>query len=177
MALPEGRQGVAKLQQATIYTDGACIGNPGPGGYGCVLLYGKQRKELSAGYRKTTNNRMELLAAIKGLEALKQKCRVTLYSDSQYVVKAMRQGWAERWRARGWKRNKKDKALNPDLWGRMLDLTGYHRVEFQWVKGHAGNIENERCNQLAERAAAKTNLLVDEVYEDNMAKAPRTFWD
>jgi ribonuclease HI len=162
---PERQISMGKLEHVTIYTDGACTGNPGPGGYGSVLLCDKQRKELSAGYRKTTNNRMELLAAIKGLEDLKEKCRVTLYSDSQYMVKAMIQGWAERWRARGWKRNKKDRALNPDLWDRLLNLCERHQVEFRWVKGHAGNTENERCNRLATQAAQQPDPLVDEGYE------------
>jgi ribonuclease HI len=168
---------MGKSKHVTIYTDGACIGNPGPGGYSSITLHEKQRKELSAGYRKTTNNRMELLAAIKGLEDLKGKCRVTLYSDSQYVVKAMSQGWAERWRARGWKRNKKDRALNPDLWDRLLNLCERHQVEFRWVKGHAGNTENERCNQLAMQAAQQTDPLVDEGYETSPPNptTPRMF--
>jgi ribonuclease HI len=149
----------------TIYTDGACIGNPGPGGYGVVMLYGKHRKELAGGFRLTTNNRMELFAAIVGLEALKSRCLVKLYSDSQYVVQAMREGWALRWRSRGWKRNKKDKAVNPDLWARLLDASSRHDVEFLWVKGHAGIPENERCDYLAETAATGKDLPPDEGYE------------
>ena len=149
----------------TIYTDGACIGNPGPGGYGAVLIHGGARKELSGGFRLTTNNRMEMLAAIVGLAALKEPCEVTLYSDSRYVVDAMEKGWAERWRANGWRRNKKEYAVNPDLWERLLDLTGKHNVAFKWVRGHAGNRENERADRLAAEAAKGARLAVDEVYE------------
>jgi ribonuclease HI len=156
---------VQKQPEVTIYTDGACIRNPGPGGYGVVLLYRKHRKELSGGFRVTTNNRMELYAAIMGLEALTSRCSVRLYSDSQYVVQAMREGWALRWRSRGWKRNKEDKAVNPDLWARLLDAAEHHDVEFLWVKGHAGNRENERCDRLAEGAATGKNLPPDEGYE------------
>lgn len=157
--------GMRVLKYIVIYTDGACIRNPGPGGYGVVLLHKKVRKELSAGYRKTTSNRMEILAAIKGLEGLKQRCRVTLYSDSQYLVKAMTQGWVKRWRANGWKRNRNDKALNSDLWDRLLNLCECHQVEFRWVRGHANNAENRRCDQLATEAVQQHNLLIDEGYE------------
>ena len=156
--------------KVTIYTDGACIGNPGPGGYGVVLLFGEHRKELSGGYRRTTNNRMEILAAIVGLESLKEECRGTLYSDSQYVVNAVEKGWAWKWEANGWKRNKREEALNPDLWERLLRLCEYHDVEFRWVRGHAGNRENERCDQLATGAARQPNLLVDEGYEATSAR-------
>ena len=148
-----------------IYTDGACIGNPGRGGYGVVLLYDEHRKELSGGYRKTTNNRMEILAAIVGLEALKQGCHVQVYSDSQYLVNAMELGWAGKWRANGWRRNKREKALNPDLWKRLLGLCEHHDVKFAWVRGHVGNPENERCDELATEAARQPNLPVDEGYE------------
>ena len=158
------------LKHVTIYTDGACIGNPGPGGYGAVLLYGNERREFSGGYRKTTNNRMEILAAIVGLEALKEKCRITLYSDSQYVVNAVEKGWARKWRANGWNRNKSEKALNPDMWDRLLRLCEYHNVEFRWVRGHAGIPENERCDQLATGAARQRNLPVDEGYEATLVR-------
>ena len=158
--------GVSK--EVTIYTDGGCLGNPGPGGYGAVLIYGAKRKELSGGFRRTTNNRMELMAAIRGLEALKHPCRVTLYSDSEYVVNAMKQGWARRWRDNGWRRNKKDKAVNPDLWERLLQLCETHQVNFQWVRGHAGTPENERCDELAQDAARGEHLAVDEAYEQGM---------
>ena len=152
-------------KRVTIYTDGACIGNPGPGGYGAVLLHDGVRRELSGGFRLTTNNRMEILAAIAGLEALKEACAVTLYSDSRYVVDAMEKGWAERWRANGWRRNKKERAVNPDLWERLLDLTAKHSVAFKWVRGHTGNRENERADRLAFGAAKGQRLAVDQVYE------------
>ena len=148
-----------------INTDGACIGNPGPGGYGVVLIYGDHRRELSGGYRRTTNNRMELMGPIKGLETLNQSCRVTLYSDSQYVVEGIDKGWAKRWRGNGWMRNKREQAVNPDLWAELLDLCDKHEVEFRWVRGHAGDPENERCDQLAVQAAHQENLPVDEGYE------------
>lgn len=149
------------MPEVTIYTDGACLGNPGPGGYGVVLLHGEKRKELSGGFRRTTNNRMEIMAAITGLEALKKPCKVTIYSDSEYVVKAIQEGWARRWRSQGWKRNAKDKAVNPDLWGRLLDLCEEHQVEFRWVRGHNGNRENERCDVLAVAAANQSHLPPD----------------
>ena len=155
----------------TIYTDGACSGNPGPGGYGVVLLHDKQRRELSGGYRRTTNNRMEMLAAIVGLEALKRRSQVTVYSDSSYLVRAMEQGWATKWRANGWKRNKREMALNPDLWERLLDLCQDHDVEFKWVRGHSSNPENERCDRLATEAARRPGLPPDERYEATV-KAP-----
>jgi ribonuclease HI len=147
-----------------IYTDGACLGNPGPGGYGVVLLFGEHRRELSGGFRLTTNNRMELLAVIKGLEALKEVCQVTLYSDSKYVVDAVTQGWARRWQANGWMRNKRERAINPDLWETLLPLCQQHRVDFRWVKGHAGVPENERCDRLAVAAAQQPDLPADHGY-------------
>jgi len=152
-------------RQVEIFTDGACRRNPGPGGYGVVLLYESRRRELSGGFRLTTNNRMEILAAIAGLEALKEPCRVRLYSDSQYLVNAIEKGWAARWRAAGWKRNSREKAVNPDLWERLLELCRVHRVEFLWVRGHAGHPENERCDRLATAAADAPDLGVDEGYE------------
>jgi ribonuclease HI len=152
-------------KNVTIYTDGGCINNPGPGGYGVVLLYGSHRSELSGGFRLTTNNRMEIMAAIAGLSALKESCRVTLYSDSQYLVNAIEEGWAERWRENGWKRNKKEMALNPDLWEELLELCKKHRVKFKWVRGHAGNEENERCDELAQAMAYSRDLPPDLEYE------------
>ncbi len=152
-------------KEVTIYTDGACIGNPGPGGYGVVLKYGEHRREMSEGFRRTTNNRMELMGPIKGLEALNQSCSVTLLSDSRYVVDSIEKGWAKRWRENGWKRNKRDKAINPDLWEILLDLCEKHDVEFRWVRGHAGDQENERCDQLATQAAQGDGLKLDEAYE------------
>ncbi len=155
------------MKHVTLYTDGGCINNPGPGGYGVVLIYDAHRRELSRGYRKTTNNRMEILAAIAGLEALKEPCRVTLYSDSQYLVHAMQKGWARRWQVNGWKRNAKEKAVNPDLWERLLELCRIHEAEFEWVRGHAGHSENERCDELAKAAARGSDLAIDESYERN----------
>ena len=153
------------LPKATIHTDGACSGNPGPGGYGTVLQYGGHRKELSGGYRRTTNNRMEMLAVIKGLELLKERCEVVVYSDSRYIVDAVNKGWARRWRANGWRRNARERALNPDLWGRLLDLLDAHDATLRWVKGHAGNPGNERADALAVAAANSGDLGVDEGYE------------
>ncbi len=153
------------MKTVTIYTDGACSGNPGAGGYGVVMLYGSARRELSGGYRKTTNNRMEAFAVIKGLEALKEPCAVKLYSDSKYVVDAIEKGWAKKWRSQGWMRNNKEKASNVDLWERMLELLEIHQVSFIWVKGHADNPENERCDQLARAAIQKNTLENDENYE------------
>lgn len=156
---------VETLRHITIHTDGACIGNPGPGGYGVLLQHGDVRKELSGGYRKTTNNRMELMAAIKGFEAVKYPCRVTLYSDSRYLVDSMSKGWVQRWRMNGWMRNQKEKALNVDLWRKLVSACKNHEVTFEWVRGHAGNAENERCDQLAVQAASQLNLPVDVGYE------------
>lgn len=153
------------LKHVTIYTDGACIGNPGPGGYGVVLIYENRRKELSGGYRVTTNNRMEIMAAIVGLQALKGRCRVTMYSDSQYLVRAISQGWAKRWQAKGWMRNRRERALNPDLWETLLQLCDHHEVDFRWVKGHARSPENLRCDELAMQAAQQRDLPADYGYE------------
>ena len=154
------------MKHIEIYTDGACSGNPGPGGWGAILRFRTAQKvyekELSGGEPETTNNRMELTALIEGLSALKYRCRVTVYSDSKYVIDAITQGWAKKWRANGWMRNKKDRALNPDLWEKLLGLLEQHQVNFVWVKGHAGHPENERCDQLATTAADGDSLLVDE---------------
>lgn len=152
-------------KKVVIYTDGACSGNPGAGGYGVVLIYGGTKRELSEGYRLTTNNRMEVLAVIKGLEALKEPCQVTLYSDSKYVVDAIQKGWVTKWKANGWYRNKKERASNVDLWERLLVQLERHQVTFQWVKGHADNPGNERCDELARGAIAAGNLLEDENYQ------------
>ena len=144
----------------TIYTDGAASGNPGQGGYGVVLISGKHRKELSAGYKYTTNNRMELLAVIMGLEALKSdNCEVNIYTDSKYVADAIEKGWLRDWVKKGFKKKK-----NVDLWKRYLRAAEKHSVKFHWVKGHAGNPENERCDKLAVTASQGSNLLVDEGY-------------
>lgn len=136
-----------------IYTDGACSGNPGPGGYGVILIYGAQKRELSGGEKQTTNNRMELSGVIRGLSALREPCTVDLYTDSQYVVNAVNQGWAKKWRANGWMRNKREAALNPDLWEKLLALCETHEVSFHWVKGHAENAFNNRCDELAVAAS------------------------
>lgn len=145
----------------TIYSDGACLGNPGRGGYGTVLLAGKHRKELSAGYRRTTNNRMELLGAIVGIEALKRPCRIVLWSDSQYLVHALTKGWLEGWQKRGWRTSGKEPVKNQDLWQRLLRAVDPHTIEWRWVRGHTGDVENERCDQLAVAAANGAELLDD----------------
>ena len=155
------------LKHVTIYTDGSCLGNPGPGGWGAVLLHGQDRREMSGGFRETTNNRMELLAVIEGLEALKETCRVTLFSDSRYVVDAMSKGWATRWRANKWQRNSRERAVNPDLWERLLVLAEKHHVEFKWVRGHRGVVENERVDKLATNAARQRGLPADLGYSAN----------
>lgn len=145
----------------TIYTDGASRGNPGPGGYATILVYNQYRKELSEGFRKTTNNRMELLAVIKGLEALKKEgSNVTVYSDSKYVVDAVERGWVWGWIKKGFQGKK-----NADLWRRFVEVYKKHNVTLKWVKGHAGHVENERCDELAVRSALGSNLLIDEGYE------------
>ena len=151
--------------KVVIYTDGACSGNPGPGGYGTVMQFGEHRNELSGGFRKTTNNRMELLAVIEGLQFLKRPCEVTVFSDSKYIVDAVNKGWARRWQANGWKRNKRERALNPDLWAKLLNLLGTHTVDLRWVKGHAGNPGNERADALAVAASQGDDLAIDKEYE------------
>jgi len=148
--------------KVVIFTDGASTGNPGPGGYGIVMIAGDAHKELSGGFRCTTNNRMELMGVITALQALKQRSRVVVYSDSRYVVESVEKGWARRWRSRGWMRNAEERAENPDLWARLLDLLDQHSVEFRWVRGHASQPENERCDRLAVQAARQKNLPEDE---------------
>ena len=137
------------MKTVEIYTDGACSGNPGPGGWGAILRYGAHEKELSGGEAMTTNNRMELTAVIAALEALKESCAVELWSDSKYVVDALSLGWAEKWRANGWKKPDKKTALNPDLWEKLLTLAAEHEMHYHWVKGHADNEYNNRCDALA----------------------------
>ena len=154
------------LPEVTIYTDGGCEPNPGSGGYGVVLLHPKKRAEISGGFRKTTNNRMEIYAAIAGLELLKQPCKVALYSDSQYLVDAIMKGWAMKWRQNDWWLNNTERAKNHDLWQKLLLLCEKHQVEFRWVKGHAGDLENERCDQLSMAALRQANLQADEGYEN-----------
>lgn len=158
-------------QEVVIYTDGGAIGNPGPGGYGAVLRFGKHRRELSGGYRLTTNNRMELMACIAALEALKRPrsgvtpTAIVVYSDSRYVVDGINEGWAERWRRHSWQRANGDIAENVDLWARLLALCDEHDVVFRWVKGHAGHPDNERADQLARQAAQKEDLPPDIAFE------------
>ena len=141
------------MKHVDIYTDGACRGNPGVGGWGAILVYCGHEKELSGAEEETTNNRMELTAVIEALQALREPCEVTLTSDSKYVIDALSLGWAEGWRARGWKKADKSPALNPDLWERLLDLYARHNVTLVWVKGHDGHPYNERCDRLATGAA------------------------
>ncbi len=154
----------ASTKKVNLYTDGSCLGNPGPGGYGAILDFKGNRKELAQGFRLTTNNRMELLAVIEGLSALKMPCRVTVYSDSEYVVKAMKGGWPQKWQRNDWKRKGNKPAVNPDLWQRLLALCEAHEVQFVWVRGHSGHPENERCDQLANEAAKGADLVEDEGY-------------
>ena len=153
------------MKTVTIYTDGACSGNPGPGGWGAILQYGKAEKELSGSEPSTTNNRMELLAAIVALEALNRPCEVELYSDSKYLTDAFNQHWIDSWVKNNWKRGKSGMVKNIDLWERLLKAKAPHKVTFCWVKGHAGHPQNERCDQLATTAADGQNLLVDEGVE------------
>ncbi len=137
------------MKTVTIYTDGACSGNPGPGGWGAILLYGPHKRELSGGAADTTNNRMELTAVIEALRQLKEPCEVELWSDSKYVIDGLSKGWAKSWKARGWKKADKKPALNPDLWDQLLSLTERHVLRYHWVKGHAEDPYNERCDQMA----------------------------
>lgn len=156
---------MSNIKEVVIFTDGACTPNPGLGGYGIVLIYGAHRQELSKGYLLTTNNRMELLAAIVALEALKETCKVKLYSDSKYVVEPITLGWIDRWKSKNWRKIK-----NPDLWIRLLKQCEKHQIEFLWVKGHSGNVENERCDELAVQASKSKNIIPDEFYESNYAQ-------
>ncbi len=138
-----------------IFTDGACKGNPGPGGWGAILRYKGVEKEISGGEADTTNNRMEMTALIRALELLKEPCQVVLTSDSKYVLDGLQKGWAQGWKARGWKKSDKSPALNPDLWEQLLQLTARHEMEYHWIRGHAGHAENERCDALAVAAATR----------------------
>ena len=156
----------SSFRHITIHTDGSCLGNPGPGGYAAILEYRGQERELSGGFRRTTNNRMEILAVIAGLEALTERCAVTVYSDSRYVVDAIEKDWVKRWQANGWMRNKRERAVNPDLWERLLKALEKHDVEFKWVRGHSGNAGNVRADKLAVAAANGTNLAKDEGFEN-----------
>ncbi len=159
-----GQDETERLAEVTLYTDGGCEPNPGTGGYGAVLVCGDQTRELSGGFERTTNNRMEIFAAIAGLEALAAPSRVTLVSDSRYLVDAMALGWAKRWRANGWRRTQKERAVNADLWQRLLLLCERHSVAFQWTRGHAGHEQNERCDVLAMTALKQPGLPADTGY-------------
>ena len=164
--MPEGAAGYLRAGMVdgtvAIYSDGACLGNPGRGGYGTILVFGDRTKELSQGYRRTTNNRMELLGAIAGLEALTRPCRVELWSDSTYVVHAMTKGWIEGWQKKGWRNAQKQPVANQDLWRRLLQAVDGHTITWHWVRGHSGHPENERCDELAVAAANGADLLDDE---------------
>ena len=164
---PDAPGDAAEVSPGTIiiYTDGGCRGNPGPGGYGVVILDDTGRVELSGGFRLTTNNRMELLAGIVALEALPRPSIVLLHSDSRYVVNGISKGWAKKWRANNWLRTRSEPAENADLWARLLESCERHQVKFIWVPGHAGHDENERCDLLATRAADGTDLAEDSAYE------------
>ena len=150
-----------------IFTDGACAGNPGAGGYGVIVARGSVRQEFSGGFRKTTNNRMELMAAIVGLMEIETPSPVTIFTDSQYVANGITKGWAKKWRSQGWMRTPKDPAINPDLWETLLQLCDRHDVTFQWVRGHAGHPENERCDKLSVAQTQRQDLPSDTIYERN----------
>lgn len=143
------------MKHVEIYTDGACSGNPGSGGYGVILRYGAMEKEVAGGAKDTTNNRMELMGAIVGLETLNERCSVNLYTDSRYLTDGVTKGWAKGWRANGWVKKDKKPALNPDLWGRLLDLLERHEVKFIWIRGHNAHPENERCDRMAVEQSQK----------------------
>jgi ribonuclease HI len=152
------------LKKVLVYTDGSCLGNPGPGGYGIVLMHEGRSKELSGGFCRTTNNRMEILAAIIALRALKVRCEVTLYSDSQYLINAVEKGWLKRWQAKGWIKSDKEPVVNPDLWKQLLEQLSRHHISFVWVRGHAGHRHNERCDELARTQATRSDLPPDPGY-------------
>ena len=156
------------MKEVTIYTDGACSGNPGKGGFGVVLNYMGKKKEISKGYRCTTNNRLEIMAALAGLSALKEPCKVVLYSDSKYLVDSVNKGWIASWQKNGWKNSKKDKVKNRELFEELIELMNVHEVEYRWVKGHDGHSENERCDYLATSAAKADNLEEDTGYIENV---------
>jgi len=156
------------VKEIVIYTDGSCRGNPGPGGYGTLLRYKGQEREFSGGFAETTNNRMELMAVIRGIEALKEPCRVCVFSDSKYVIQAMDKGWIHSWREKGWSRGK-ESLKNADLWKRLYHAVTGHEISWNWVKGHAGIRENERCDVLAVSAGRGANLPVDQGWLDQNA--------
>lgn len=156
------------MKEVSIYTDGACSGNPGKGGFGVILNYMGKKKEISKGYKCTTNNRMEIMAALAGLNALTEPCKVILYSDSKYLVDSVNKGWIASWQKNGWKNSKKEKVKNRELFEELIELMNVHEVEYRWVKGHDGHSENERCDFLATSAAKADNLEEDTGYTDNI---------
>jgi ribonuclease HI len=159
--------GNGTLPAVTIYTDGACSGNPGPGGWAAILVAGEHRKELAGGYRRTTNNRMELRGVIEGLKALKRPSKVNVWSDSKYVVEAIARGWVKSWKRNGWRKTDKKPALNVDLWEELLPLLELHDVQFRWLRGHDGHSDNERADQLAVAAMKRAPLPVDISFEQS----------
>ncbi len=160
------------LPVVELFTDGACLGNPGPGGYGAVLKFGHHRKEFSGGFRETTNNRMELMAAIVGLQALTRRCQVKLTTDSEYLADGLSKGWAQRWRENGWWRSANQRAANHDLWAVLLDLVACHDVTLLWTRGHAGHPDNEYCDQLARQALGAPDAAADKGYEESKLPGP-----
>ncbi len=163
------------MKEVVVYTDGGARGNPGPGGYGAVVTFGRHRKELKGAFDHTTNNRMELMAAISALEMLKEPCEITLHSDSKYVVDAMVKGWLKGWKKRGWLKSDRKPVLNQDLWKRLDEAASGHKIIWKWVKGHAGNELNERCDELVHEAIDAGNLVIDQGYLDQQAGEPGLF--
>lgn len=163
------------MKQVTIYTDGGARGNPGPGGFGAVMLFGQHQKEVKGAYELTTNNRMELMAAISSLELLTEPCEVTLHSDSKYLVDAINKNWLKGWKQRGWIKSDKKPVLNKDLWKRLDGARKNHQVTWNWVKGHAGNELNERCDELVHEAIDAGNLQIDQGYVDSQAENDSSF--
>ena len=155
------------MKRVIIHTDGSCLGNPGSGGWAAVLRYGEHRREIAGGFAPTTNNRMEIMAVLYALELLKEPCEVELYTDSQYVAKAIKDKWLDGWMARGWVTSAKKPVKNRDLWERMAELLKRHKVSFHWLKGHAGHEENERCDELARTEAARHDLPADPGFPEN----------
>lgn len=169
---PVSKNDSRPTKQVIIYTDGASIGNPGPGGYAAVMIYGKHRKEVKGGFRLTTNNRMEIMAALVGLGMLRTRCTVALYTDSQYLVDAITKGWAKRWRRNGWKTIEGKPVANSDLWQQLLEQYDKHMVHFEWIRGHSGTQENERCDQVSAEMAWSKNLPADAGYEKQFDEKP-----
>ncbi len=157
--------------EVTIYTDGACTGNPGPGGYAAIIIHSEGQREIAKGFRLTTNNRMEMMAAIAALRELPERSKVHLYSDSQYLVNGMRQGWARRWKANGWRRSGNAPALNPDLWEELLRLSQEHDVQWHWIRGHADHAFNKRCDKLSTIHAEHHATDIDLVYENAIGRS------